>query len=410
MHKFKNLDGLRGLAALVVVFCHYANGFIPAFQTYPTATHHTRYDNLITATPLHLAFGGNFAVYIFFVLSGFVLSYKFFTTKDLKVITSSAVRRYLRLMVPAFGSVLLAYVVLRFGLMFNQQTSIISGSQGWLNTFWTFPARLGDAVYQGVYGTFFMGQSSYDSSLWTMQFELYGSFLVFMIMALFGKLNKRWFFYAVFIALFLRSTYLAFILGMVLSDLWVNVPRFKTIISQHVAYLFLTIGLFAGSWYVTTDDIYGLYSIPLFNSSQLPTFAHTIAALLVIIAVLQLGWLSRVFEHRILQFLGRISFSLYLLHVIFLGSLASFLFNHLIWRIGYGPAFLASFIPTLAITLVASHFYTKYVDDRAILISRSVGNYLLSDKKLFKEHHDEVADTLPRDLTPVPEVVTVPIE
>jgi peptidoglycan/LPS O-acetylase OafA/YrhL len=190
MSKYRSLDGVRGLAALVVVFCHYSNAFVPSLNG-SGSTFSTRLDKVVSTTPLHLPLAGNFAVYIFFVLSGFVLSQKFFLTKSATVVISSAIRRYIRLMIPALGSVLLTYLVLRAGFIQSHAVAAVTGSE-WLGSFWNFQANFFEALYQGLYGVFFTEFTTYNTSLWTMHIELYGSFLVFMFLLLFGKLEKRW--------------------------------------------------------------------------------------------------------------------------------------------------------------------------------------------------------------------------
>src|SRR4249920_301079 len=103
--KLGYMDGLRGVAAFVVVLHHFALTFRPEL--------------VAAVSPLTLLFAGHFAVCIFFVISGFVLSYKFFETSRADVVTSGAVRRYFRLMPLVLTAVLISYLLLRFGLYHN---------------------------------------------------------------------------------------------------------------------------------------------------------------------------------------------------------------------------------------------------------------------------------------------------
>jgi peptidoglycan/LPS O-acetylase OafA/YrhL len=60
-HRFRQLDSLRGIAALAVYFSHYI-GILP----------HRLTPHFISVTPVGMLFNGYAAVMFFFVLSGFV--------------------------------------------------------------------------------------------------------------------------------------------------------------------------------------------------------------------------------------------------------------------------------------------------------------------------------------------------
>ncbi|WP_443147193.1 acyltransferase family protein [Paenibacillus sp. KACC 21273] len=83
MQKLKYLDGLRGLAALIVVISHFVVAFYPSLYNGSIDSVHTQksLELWISKSPFNLFYNGNFAVCVFFVLSGYVLSYKFFITK-----------------------------------------------------------------------------------------------------------------------------------------------------------------------------------------------------------------------------------------------------------------------------------------------------------------------------------------
>jgi len=116
MRKIQYLDGLRGLAALVVVFHHFILAFYPALFLGRNAATHLKdgTEAFISGSAMNIFYGGNFMVAIFFVLSGFVLSHKFFLKKDYEILTQGAVKRYIRLVIPVALSIFIAFFLLNF--------------------------------------------------------------------------------------------------------------------------------------------------------------------------------------------------------------------------------------------------------------------------------------------------------
>ncbi len=378
---YHSLDGLRGLAALSVVFLHYALAFAPFLVGYELTQRHTPLDHAVATTPLQLPIAGNFAVCIFFVLSGFVLSIKFFKTRESSVLTSSAARRFFRLFIPAFGSVLLAYAVVKLGGIYAHQAGI-AGESRWFQLHWNFPAHIGQALFQGVYGIWFGSmnfKTSYNPVLWTMHYELFGSFLVFMFMALFGKAKNRWIFYAAFGLIFLKGYYLAFVAGMAICDAFINSPDIKEKLSSKALWLALPVGLVLGTW--TTDTVYPTVykhiGLPFFTTPEVQVLAHTIGAIIMVLAVLRISVLANLLSTRPLQYLGRISFSLYLTHFVVMSSLASYLFMRIEPAYGYKVAILVVPLLGIGISLALAGAYTKWVDEPSIMLSRRIGGYLL---------------------------------
>ena len=160
MSKIRYLDGLRGLAAFEVIFHHFILAFYPALFSGPEILTHMKAGDevYLSGSPLNLLYNGNFAVCIFFVLSGYVLSHKFFLHKDHEIITASAIKRYVRLAIPVAVSIFCVFILMKFSLFYNQQAAEISGS-GWLGGFWTFKPDFMDALKQMFFGTFFSLQN-----------------------------------------------------------------------------------------------------------------------------------------------------------------------------------------------------------------------------------------------------------
>src|SRR5262249_3070554 len=157
--------------------------------------------------PAKFIWDGHMAVSVFFVLSGFVLSLSFFQKGSAAAMGSAAIRRYPRLMLPVAVSILFAFVLLWCGAICNQSAvrymNELHGlpdqvdynarngfSNKWLALYYCFTPDFSAALQEAAWGAF-TGVALYNLVLWTMPFELTGSFLVYGFLALFGSVRNR---------------------------------------------------------------------------------------------------------------------------------------------------------------------------------------------------------------------------
>ncbi len=375
MRKIGYLDGLRGIAAFQVVFHHFVLAFFPAVFLAPGVTTHFAGDieARLSASPLNILWDGNFAVCLFFVLSGYVLSHKFFLRKEHEIATASAVKRYFRLALPVAFSVLLAYIFMKLGLFYNQQAGAVAGS-GWLPTFWTFSPNLFDALSQAFLGTFFYSTFDYNAVLWTIAYEFEGSFLVFSFLSLVGTAKNRWWAYVAVIWVFYQSYYLAFVLGMLLSDIIVHRGAILRGFGRYRKWLdaaILLLGLFIASYPSGRDADGTLYLFMKYSWIDAPAeFYHIVGAALIMVALLDSRRLQQLFSCRPFLFLGDISFTMYLLHFVIMGTFSSFVFLKLQPLMSYPSAVLGSFLLSIPIIFIVSYLAYIYVDRRAVAFAQ----------------------------------------
>ena len=387
MRKIKYLNGLRGVAAFQVVFHHFVLAFYPALFSGPDIPTHMAGNIEVSASGsiFNLLWDGNFAVCIFFVLSGFVLSHKFFIKKENEIITASAVKRYFRLALPVAFSVFLAFVLMRFSLFYNQSVEVISGS-GWLSGLWAFKPTFADALNQAFFGAFFLNLFDYNAILWTIACEFLGSFLVFSFLAIFGKSKKRFWAYAFLILVFFQTYYLAFILGMLLSDVMAHKQMILSKFNNKKILLtaFLLLGLFLGSFPIGRDAEGTMYAFMNFSWLSDPAILyHVLGAFFLMIVLLESKRMQKFFSYKYILFLGEISFAMYLMHFIILGSFSSFVFLKLHDIMAYPYAVVLSFLVSLPVILFVSYIVYKYVDKKSVNFSH------LLYEKLFVHNDDK---------------------
>ena len=384
MRKIDYLNGLRGVAAFEVVFHHFILAFYPALFFGGTWTNHlpAGTEDLASKSVFTVLWDGNFAVCIFFVLSGFVLSHKFFLKKEHEIVTASAVKRYFRLALPVAFSILAAFILMKLSLFYNQQAGVAAGS-GWLSSFWTFQPDFQESLRQAFYGTFFLDTFQYNVVLWTIAHEFMGSFLIYAFLAIVGKAKNRHFAYIALIIVFWQTYYLAFVLGMFLSDV---IAHERTLVRKYdktrlIRTGLLLLGLFLGSFPVGRDPhgtMYAFMALPWLTDPG--TLYHTLGAFFLMVVLLESRRMQKLFSFRYFLFLGEISFAMYLLHFIILGSFTSFVFLQLSPIMPYQYAAGLSFVASLPIIFLTTYLVYKYVDSNAVKFSHTLY------EKLF--HHD----------------------
>jgi peptidoglycan/LPS O-acetylase OafA/YrhL len=364
--KLLYLDAIRGLAALTVVFSHLVLVFYPHMKLASlAATDMNSFAGWIAMTPLSIWHEGDFAVHIFFVLSGLVLSLSFFKSRDREKAISGAVRRYFRLTLPIFATVMLAYLLHRNDLFFNDQVAA-QITNDWLAPFYKFDPSVLLFLKEGLYGAIlnFNPDHSYANVLWTMEVEFLGSLFVFGFLYCFGNANYRPMAYVAFLAILLTTTgppFMAdFLLGIILCDLLINKNKlFK--LPFWLSLVFILAGLFLGG---LRQEWLALPGARYWDS---------IGAVLVIVGVSSNVRLRGVLQLPMLSFLGKISFSLYLIHWLVLMSLGCG-FYILMQNYGFSHdlnALAAGFICVPASIVLAWLFY-HCADRPAIWLSHAV--------------------------------------
>lgn len=365
-------DGLRGVAALNVLLCHLLIAAFPVgFRwMYPSAAAagalSGKVELVLSAPFMTLAVFGQLAVCIFFVLSGYVLTASYIETGRLDILKVRAARRLIRLGVPVLGAVMLAYGGLSLWPGQAQAAAHITGS-AWLAGFWRFSPEFAQALREGVYGVLFDGQSAYNPSLWTMRVELVGSVIVFAYRTLalpgwrqilvglaWGFALIRWF----------PSDwpfYFAFVLGSHVGGL----PLIKS--GRWIACLALVSLVVCG---VDASPRYAWLHLSGEGGVGL-RLVQVLGAFGLVYAV-RCGAGRRVLSWTGVQFLGRISYSMYLVHFPVMLTFYCWLIVQLLerWQFSRYSIVLIAIPSTLVIVALLASLFRAIFDRGGIALSR----------------------------------------
>lgn len=292
-----SLDGLRGVAALVVVFAHSLGGVMAGQEVV----------FWMIDSPLIPLVNAKIAVQVFFVLSGFVLAGSLQRSWRLKDMPSFYVRRIFRIHPPYVAALLIAWIV-----SFDSNPVRNELSQSGINLF-TVHLSLDELI--GFLA--FPGQAAWQLPVgWTLTIEMIFSLLMPAML---------W--------LALR-THIALLIGVFLIPFWIG-PWGHPILKFGLDFS-LGIGLFlyaapckaafhrvgaAGAW-VWVIAMLAIANLPLYlnwpwlidGGSRGSIFLQSIGSAGLVAAAAYAPVISRLVSGRRCVFVGMISYSVYLLH------------------------------------------------------------------------------------------------
>ncbi|MFM0324092.1 acyltransferase family protein [Caballeronia glebae] len=322
--RYHQLDSLRGIAALTVVFNHYA-------QITPT--------RWLQHVPWRVIAEGHSAVILFFALSGFALAMQI--TGDSKPgFAEFVVKRVCRIYIPYLVAVLAAYAT--YCVLYQ---SNLSWTGEWANQAWHAGIDRHDLLNH-IYFLIPFSNCTLDPVLWSLVYEMRIS-LIFPILVVIVFAMPAWFSVALSVCLSLAAFGYYHHLQRTLMDASIQGEWMPTI---HYISMFMLGALIAryreaiasklGSY--SARSLFGALAISLalyglvgsitrhsISNDVLRSFADDWVVLPAVTGILLLAISLRPFAAfltaRPLVFLGQISFSLYLLHcIVLLGVLHYF--------------------------------------------------------------------------------------
>ncbi len=343
---------MRGIAALVVLFHHYTHMFYPSLLT----------GTGVATVVLSPFISGHESVIYFFLLSGFVLSLPFLRGKN-RPYPIFIRRRVLRIYGPYLAALALA---LAGCSLWHSQL----GVSGWQAGTWSAPVDLRSVIQHLL----FIGDynyNRYNTAFWSLVYEMRIS-LIFPL--LFLAANK------------LKARYTLLLIG-ICTILGVHVGDHKFLVTFEYAGIFLLGILLAknleglserykrlapfqcGAFMLTSLLLYfggrHLAGIgPLWHLGDMPV---AIGAAGLLIVGLNSHSARRILNSAAPAFLGRISYSLYLVHGTVLFSMTVLLME----KVSH-PVFFLLYLPT---AIVLSWGFYIAVERPFTLWSRSVGRH-----------------------------------
>lgn len=378
------LESIRGLAAVQVVLLHFFSAFRPDLVFESAGGSPAWYVHL---SPLSFFYDGHSAVYVFFVLSGYVLSRSFERRLEHPLALISA--RALRLGLPALAAVLVAAAAIGIFGRPNVDASAITGSEWFASPHFTSLSMLsivrdgvGNALflgYRGLPGVAFLApwQQPIDQSfvppLWTLSIEFYGSLAVLLLSWFARRSRPLWWVAVILATIFtIRSGYLCFVVGHLLANL--RRAEKPAPASQILPTIAVALGVFlcvrADIWqFEWLRRLCGQPTFWLFPGETAAAQQKALGAILVLTGLIHLQWARSALAWPWLVKKSRLSFPIYLVHWPILFGPAASIFLWLNGIVGLELARIGAIVAGISIVFVAGLLFSP-VDSAALSLSR----------------------------------------
>ncbi len=331
-------DALRGLAAVLVVCHHFRLCFFAGEPHWY----------------LRPFFAGTASVVVFFVLSGYVLSIPYWGNKELSY-TRYLARRFFRIYVPYAAAILLALLFARHFLNANLPLT------PWFYLTWHTPITF-PLVWRHFLTVPATGEV--NTAIWSLRYEMEMSVLLPLVCRLFLWL-RGWWPLGLTLGMSVGGRYLqshASAHSLAQAELgwtllWISFFLYGTLLSwKHKP-----IGLFytnLPSWFRLC---LALIALIVFASPHLMLLP---AAACIFVLTAQHTRVSKLLTTPIPEYLGRISYSLYLMH-------ATVLFSVVILYYGKMPLYALAAVFVL-VSLLVSHLFCVVIEEPANVLGRSI--------------------------------------
>jgi peptidoglycan/LPS O-acetylase OafA/YrhL len=319
--RLPQLDALRGLAALAVFWGH-AFGMMPATPALLVS---------IQNTPLHFFYDGGAAVMLFFVLSGFVLNLRYAQLSDFprRWVAKFIVSRFFRIY-PAFFAAVAVGLLLRHFLYHPPAAAVFSA---WFSKFWRDPLLPGTFLRTLTLIGPGIDSDQIDPPIWSLKFEMRISLFFPLIIWIthfkrkpLGDLILLAAAYAGSFILCRETTFLyvpQFVLGAVCAK---RIDLLKSALSRASRPA-------KAAWMV---GALLLYQAGSFRHEFDPTALHFnyfinqivgLGAASFIVGCIALVRIKTLLNQHLFQFIGRTSYSFYLLHFMLLIGLSPWIYR-----------------------------------------------------------------------------------
>ncbi|WP_242215416.1 acyltransferase [Bacillus cereus group sp. BfR-BA-01383] len=308
--RIKELDSIRGLAAITVLIGHFCL-MLPSLP------------NSVKFSPLRFLWAGGEAVIVFYVLSGFVLSMALYHSKT--NYWGYLIKRFVRIYIPYY-----CWIIITFALFILFSPYEVIGLRDWFYDRWQGSITKLDIINHFVLLNNFFTEN-YNPVIWSLAQEMRISIVFPLLFLLFYKMSwKKTILFALsfsLISIFLNMLHIGKAEGFYnghadtlhfTSMFMVGMLLFKH--QEKLIYLYKNMKKFKKGFLIALGIILYLYSILIYGFSRngttflLKDWGVVIGVSIFIIMAMSNLKVKAFLNKNVFVYLGEISYSIYLCH------------------------------------------------------------------------------------------------
>jgi len=362
---------------MVVAVSHFIVAFMPEllyiyYPIEPSNRQFGLYIDVLTSPLISIFYNGRFAVYVFFVLSGYVLTKTYFDANTTSELKKRIVGRYFRLNVPVASILIVSYIVYALNL-YADINSLKSSEFGILLNKYFKDIAFIEVIKAAGFKTIILGENILNPPTWTIKVEFVGSIYLLLFYIFQNRIASIKYYVpllgAVLVYFYEYSSlhYFALFLGSLIN---IIKP------SKTLMIILIITGGFLASYQLNSYVYSFLPSLSIIGLNPLFDIeVYCLCGSFLLVLPIANGYGRKFWELKSIQYLAKISFSLYLIHFIVLCSLSCYLYLYFPKNGIY--ILLNLMIYVLDCVFLASLFF-KYIDMPSIQFSKTISSYVIS--------------------------------
>lgn len=362
------IDGLKGFACIGVLLHHFLLAFLPAtyYGDLNMSIIQNKLDVKMAQAPYAFFINGNYMVALFCLVSALVLGLKVMNLENRRYVTEMFIKRYPRLMLPTIPVIISVYVMLKYECFSHLKAAKWTQSP-WLASYYLEKVSFKRCIDSIFVTTWYASDVTFSNAFWMLGSLFFGSMLAIILSTFTWKIRRNAveliYVFCVFLYIRVNTLQLAFVFGVLLAHLF----KERKYLFNHkgIGIFCFLLGIFLGGYPsgIRPVNIYRYLNI-LPQEILSYQFWHIIGAFFTVYGLWNMGLACKILECRGMQFLGKISYAIYLIHIPLLFSVSCHIFNELMAskKMSYLMGVWITLVITIVCTLILGWMYNRYIE------------------------------------------------